>query len=309
MRFFHHPGFAPPIGSHKIRLGKPALVAAAIEKVLPRIEIVEPTPVTVEDLCRVHVSEYIEAVRTGEPLGVAESQKFPWSPELFDSVCLTNGAVLAASRQALEDGTSAALACGFHHAYASQGEGYCTFNGLVVALEALRATGKIKAAAVLDLDLHYGSGTAQLATSRPWLRALSIYGNDYWMNRSYRDVRARYHEDGPNHLSVPLVPIPGGDRDNLLEILEDRLPWSIEGHRPELVLYNAGADMLRDDPFSPLDLGVEDLLERDRIVFEFFKKEGIPIAWTLAGGCAPDIGKAIQVHLNTAMVCSSVFSP
>lgn len=308
MRFFHHPGFAAPIGRHLVPVGKLALVASAIRQVLPHIEIVEPEPIAIEDLCRVHRPEYVEAVRTGEPHALAESQRFPWSPALFESVRLTSGGVLAAARQALEDGVSAALANGFHHASSDHGEGYCTFNGLVVALEALRAAGKITTAAVLDLDLHYGNGTALLASSRPWMRALSIYGNDYWMNRSYRDVRARYHNDGPNHLSSPLLPTRGGDRDNMLEILEDRLPWFLVGNRPDVILYQAGVDLLRDDPFSPLDLGPEDLLERDRIVFDFAKREGIPIAWTLAGGCGPDLGKVVQAHLNTAMACSDVFN-
>ena len=308
MKFFHHPGFAAPIGRHMVPVGKPALVAAAVRKLLPHIEIVEPTPVGIADLLRVHRPEYVEAVRTGDPRSLAESQRFPWSTELFASVCLTNGGVLAAARQALEDGASAVLANGFHHASSDQGEGYCTFNGLVVALEALRAEKKITTAAVLDLDLHYGNGTAMLASTRPWLHALSIYGNNYWENRSYRDVRARYHVDGPNHLSVPLVPTLSGDRDNMLEILEDQLPWLVSKGRPELILYQAGVDLLREDPFSPLDLGPEDLLERDRIVFEFAKREGIPIAWTLAGGCAPDIGKVIEAHLNTAMACSDTFS-
>ena len=40
-------------------------------------------PVTDEDLLRVHTPEYIEAIRTGEPRALAQSQKFPWSPELF----------------------------------------------------------------------------------------------------------------------------------------------------------------------------------------------------------------------------------
>ena len=49
-------------------------------------------------------------------------------------------------------------------------------------------------AAILDLDLHYGNGTASLVTSRPWIRALSIYGNDYVDNIPYRDVSVRRHD-------------------------------------------------------------------------------------------------------------------
>src|SRR5262249_16007434 len=85
------------------------------------VVLAEPAPATQEDLRRVHTPEYIEAVRTGSPRALAESQKFPWSPALFPSVLLTNGACLAAARRARRDGVSAALASGFHHAHSDHG--------------------------------------------------------------------------------------------------------------------------------------------------------------------------------------------
>jgi acetoin utilization deacetylase AcuC-like enzyme len=307
MKIFHHPGFAAPLGEHIMPISKFALVADRIREVLPDVEIAEPWPVTESDLLRVHTREYIDAIRTGEPRELAESQKFPWSPQLFPSVCLTNGGVLAAARQALLDGSSAALASGFHHSCADHGEGFCTFNGLVVALEGLRAQGKIETAAVLDLDLHYGNGTASLAESRPWLRALSIYGNDYCRNVCFRDVRERHHEDGPNYFSVPLIPSGSSDRGVLMDALNQNLDWLLANGRPDILLYQAGADPLRDDPYSPLDLTREDLMERDRRVFEFAKVNGLPVAWVLAGGYSKDIRKVVDVHVNTALVWREVF--
>jgi acetoin utilization deacetylase AcuC-like enzyme len=307
MKLFYDPGFAAPIGAHIMPMAKFSLVAAAVAGRLPDVEISRPCPVSPDDLLRVHTPEYVEAIRTGSPRELAESQKFPWSAELYPSVTLTSGGVVAAAREALGAGVSGALASGFHHAFADHGEGFCTFNGLVVALENLRAGGLIRTGAVLDLDLHYGNGTASLAVERPWLRALSIYGNDYCSNEAFRDVRTKHHEDGPNHFSVPLVPTGGPDRDMLLSTVETHLGWLIEGGKPDLLLYQAGADPLRDDPYSPLDLSHDDLFERDRIVFDFARKHGIPIAWVLAGGYTRDITKVVEVHLNTAIACSGVF--
>jgi acetoin utilization deacetylase AcuC-like enzyme len=187
LKVFHDPAFEAPIGDHIMPIRKFRLVADALRED-PRIEIVAPLPVLEEDLFRVHAAEYIAAIRTGEPRALAESQKFPWSPSLYRSVCLTNGGVYAAALSALDHGASAALASGFHHSCEDHGEGFCTFNGLLVALEKLRADGLIRRAAVLDMDLHYGNGTASLVESRDWIFALSIYGNDYWKNASYRDV-------------------------------------------------------------------------------------------------------------------------
>ncbi|MFZ4775188.1 MAG: histone deacetylase [Terrimicrobiaceae bacterium] len=307
MKLFHDPGFAAPLGKHIMPISKFALVAEEIRRELPEILIESPAPVREADLRRVHTSQYIRAIQSGKPRELAESQKFPWSPQLFPSVLLTNGGLLAAARQALEDGSSGALASGFHHACADHGEGFCTFNGLIVALEALKEEELIRTGAVLDLDLHYGNGTASLAVSRPWMRTLSIYGNDYWENKPFRDVTRRHHEDGPNHFSVPLVPTGHSDRDMLFNNLETHLPWLLGPEKPDILLYQAGADPLKDDPYSPLNLTHEDLKERDRMVFSFARSHSVPIAWVLAGGYTPDTSKVVEAHLNTARVWRQIF--
>lgn len=308
MTLFHDPGFAAPIGKHIMPISKFALVAEGIRRGLPEVSIRAPEPVREGDLLRVHTAEYVEAIKSGHPRDLAESQKFPWSPELFGSVCLTGGGVLAAAGEALESGSSGALASGFHHAFADHGEGFCTFNGLVVALEALRAAGRIRQGAVLDMDLHYGNGTAALAATRPWMRCLSLYGNDYHANKPHRDVTTRHHEDGPNHASVPLVPTGRSDRAMMLDALSANLPWLTAAGLPDILLYQAGADPLQDDPYSPLRIDHDDLRERDRIVFAFAKSHGIPVAWVLAGGYTPDTSKVVEVHVNTARAWREIFA-
>ena len=301
---FYHPGFAAPLGEHIMPIAKFGLVAEEV-RVVEGVQLEEPDPVSIADLERVHTADYIDAVRTGEPRALAESQKFPWSPELYASVCLTNGGCLAAARRALREGASAALVSGFHHACADHGEGFCTFNGLVVAADALIAAGEAKRIGVLDLDLHYGNGTAQLAAARPHIFQVSVYGNDYWANTPYRNVTQRHHEDGANHRSFAL---PGGcDRATLLQTLERAVPLLAEA-QIDLLLLQAGADPYFEDPYSPLKLDHADLFARDRFVFEFTKRNGIPVAWVLAGGYTADIRKVVRVHLNTFLAYKEVYA-
>jgi acetoin utilization deacetylase AcuC-like enzyme len=302
---YHHPGFAAPLGDHVMPIRKFQLVADALAAD-PRFSIQAPTPITDTDLLRVHTPAYVEAIRTGTPRDRAESQKFPWSPALDASVRLTNGGVLAAATAALTTGISGALASGFHHAHADHGEGFCTFNGLIIAIDTLLAAGKIRTAAILDLDLHYGNGTATLAESRPHVFALSIYGNDYWNNVPHADVTTLRHPTGPHHESAIL---PNDcDGPTMLAILEANLPRLFTNGKPDLLLYQAGADPLRDDPYSPLDLGPADLAARDHRVFKFARDHAIPIAWVLAGGYTPDVGKVVQVHVNTAHETAEIFA-
>ena len=301
---YHHPGFAAPIGDHVMPMRKFQLVA---DKLVGRagVTVEAPAPIAVEDLLRVHTKAYVEAVRTGEPRALAESQKFPWSPALWPSVLLTNGGALAAAQRALDDGVAAALASGFHHSHGDHGEGFCTFNGLVVAAEALRAAGRVARVAIFDLDLHYGNGTASLCTTRPWLVNCSIYGNDYFQNKPYRDVENPRHTDGPNHVSFALP--NGSGRAVLFDALERGAAAILERGRPDLVLYQAGADPYKEDPYSPLDLDHDDLRERDRFVFEWARRHALPVAWVLAGGYTPDVSKVVDVHLGTFDAAQSVW--
>src|SRR5207248_4381388 len=122
----------------------------------------------------------------------------------------------------------------------------------------------------------------------------------------YLDVTVRRHQDGPNHFSMALP--AGCDGKGLNRILDESLPALMRSGAPDLLLYQAAADPLQEDPYSPLALSHADLLERDRRVFEFARSHGLPIAWVLAGGYTRDIRKVVEVHLNTFRAAKMVFS-
>jgi acetoin utilization deacetylase AcuC-like enzyme len=303
---FYHPGYFAPIGdAHRMPIRKFGLVADILRKD-PLAEFHQPEAIEKADLLRVHTPEYVQAIETGEPRELAEKQKFPWSPNLYPAVRLTNGGLYAAARKALETGVACALVSGFHHSCADHGEGFCTFNGLAIAIDRLHEEGLIQHGAVLDLDLHYGNGTASLAPDRPHMTVLSIYGNDYWGNLPHKDVETVRHHDGENHFSA-ILPNDTG-REQMLAILKENLPRLLSHGKPDLLIYQAGADPYKEDPYSPLDLDHAALLERDRTVFEFCKTHAIPVAWVLAGGYTEDTSKVVQVHVNTFQACKEVYA-
>jgi len=226
---------------------------------------------------------------------------------LAEAVRFTNGGCVAALHAALEDGSAGNLASGFHHAHADHGEGFCTFNGLVVAFEHAKHARRILRGLIVDLDLHYGNGTAALLATRPHWFALSMYGNWYKDNKAHREVDRERAPDTANSWSVPIPNGTGGE--GYLTLLGEHLPGAIERAKPDVILYQAGADPYREDPYSPLDMGVSDLQARDKAVFDAAKRAGIPIAWVLAGGYTKDVSKVVSVHLNTARSAVEVFGP
>jgi acetoin utilization deacetylase AcuC-like enzyme len=94
---------------------------------------------------------------------------------------------------------------------------------------------------------------------------------------------------------VPLT----GDFAPYRQALDDAFDM-VESFRPDLLLYQAGADPHRNDPLGSLGMTTEQLLERDRVVFEFCRRKGLPVLFVLAGGYQEPIAeKLLPLHLNT----------
>jgi acetoin utilization deacetylase AcuC-like enzyme len=305
MKAFYSDKFAVDIGEHIMPMQKFGHVRRQLLSLGLSIDLCEPEPLNLEQLQRVHTQAYIDAIRTGHPQELAQSQKFPWSEALFDSVCSTGGACLSACVAALGEGVAAALCSGFHHAHSDHGQGFCTFNSLVVALEELKELGKIRRALILDLDLHYGNGTVSLLAHRPHLFNMSIYGAWYENNQSTTDVESSSAKDTANCRSIALPNGMSGEDflPPLARWIEEAVRWA----QPDLILYQAGADPFCEDPYSPLQFTAADLFHRDRIVFETAREHGIPIAWVLAGGYTEDIAKVVGIHTGTFRAAHEVF--
>lgn len=73
----------------------------------------------------------------------------------------------------------------------------------------------------------------------------------------------------------------------------------------EIILYQAGMDMFKDDPKGGL-LTVDELRMRDRIVFEWAKSNNIPLVWCLAGGYT-ELNFLVSLHNMTMEECLKVF--
>jgi acetoin utilization deacetylase AcuC-like enzyme len=236
---------------------------------IPKITLVEPIPLTKDQMALAHDPVYIQAVETGIPRALAQSQGFIWDGNLWPTVLASNGGVVAAALAALEQGVAGSLSSGLHHARREHGAGFCTFNGLVIAaIEALAAG--VRSVLILDLDAHCGGGTCSLIDDDPriWQVDVSVSAFDSYPSSDH--VWLELVECSEDYL--PTV-------HQILEELERRTP------RFDLCLYNAGMD-----PFEGCSVGGKrgirrDILaSREELVFRWCKERDLPIAFVLAGG-------------------------
>jgi histone deacetylase 11 len=65
------------------------------------------------------------------------------------------------------------------------------------------------------------------------------------------------------------------------------------GGGPPLGIYNAGSDVVREDPLGDLALSPADVLQRDLFVIEEFRRRSMPAAMVTSGGYTPESWRLI----------------
>jgi acetoin utilization deacetylase AcuC-like enzyme len=277
MKCSYHSGYqvALPAG-HPFPISKYPLLAQQLtaEGVLGAADILEPEAVDIGSLELVHTREYLDRLQSCG-LSTAEQRRLglPWSDALWRRSRLASGGTLLAARVALKDGLAGNLAGGTHHAFADHGEGFCVLNDVAVAICKLRAEGTIERAAVIDLDVHQGNGTAATFEMVEEVFTFSMHGE-----RNYPLEKMRSNLD---------VPLQDGVGDaEYLETLQRHLPSVLQRSEPDIAFYLAGVDVAAGDRYGKLALTEEGIRRRDRMVIEALRSRDVPLAIVLAGGYA-----------------------
>ncbi|MBI2362778.1 MAG: histone deacetylase, partial [Elusimicrobia bacterium] len=255
MRAWFSPAYTVDQGSEAFPTRKFALTAEALVKdgLLRREELAAPELPSAEELLRAHTPGWAAKAVSGGLTPEEEALlELRWSPALSLAHRLCVRGTLEACRDALREGVGLHVGGGGHHAFADHGEGYCLLNDLASAVLELQAAGKVSRAAVVDLDVHQGNGTAAILAGRPGLFTLSMHQAD-----GYPAVRQASTRD---------VALPAGTGDaKYLRILEEELAAFL-ARRPELVVYQAGVDVWEGDLRGGLALSEAGVLERDKTV-------------------------------------------
>ena len=254
-----------------------------------------PTAASEQQLCLAHSPDYVGRVLRGE-LTQAEQKRigFPWTEGMVERSRRSSGATLAAARQALNEGISANLAGGTHHAMWDAGEGYCVFNDAAVTIRTLIGEGRIQRACVIDCDVHQGNGTAQILRQDEGVFTFSIHCAKNFPARKF-----------PSHLDIDLE--EGTSDGDYLESLRRGLDCVLQQPEFDLAIYLAGADPFEGDRLGKLRVSKEGLIERDRMVLHRLHRLGVPVAIAMAGGYAPNVEDIVDIHAATIRVASQLY--
>jgi acetoin utilization deacetylase AcuC-like enzyme len=266
-----------------------AIVASLQRDPIVGVELVAPTPATADELVLVHDRSYVDAVFAGEPWGLASSHGIPggWDDEFPHAVAASSGGVRDAALAALlSGGVTGSLSSGLHHARRDSGNGYCTFNGLVLAALAARDAGAQRVL-ILDLDAHCGGGTAALIAGLDGVEQVDVSVIHYDTFSPRHDARLAFAR------AEVYLPTVRAELDDI-----------IDPERVDLVLYNAGMDP-HEDAGGVWGIDAAMLAQRETMVFDWLQDHRLPCAFVLAGGYTTGCEMADLVALHRLTIAAA----
>jgi len=260
----------------------------------PNVELCLSSPASDEQLLRVHTEEYLCRVVQGE-LSEREMRRigFPWSPQLVLRSRYSVGGTIDTCQAALEDGLSANLAGGTHHAYPDHGEGYCVFNDVAAAARAVQAEGRARRIVILDCDVHQGNGTAAIFAGDPSVFTFSVHGAKNF---------PFHKEQGDLDIALP----DASDDQVFLDAVRAGVTQAVEQARADLAIYIAGADPFEEDRLGRLAMTKPGLEQRDRWVLEHCWQKGLPVAIVMGGGYAHQVEDVVDIHFRTIRIAAEM---
>jgi histone deacetylase 11 len=249
-------------------------------------DFLKPFELSQEQLQLVHTPAYLQSLKDSGVLArifeVAAASFVPsflldW--RVLHPMRLASGGTSIACRLALQSGLAINIGGGYHHADSNQGGGFCVYSDVPIALTMLREEGKIKRALIIDTDAHQGHGFANVLRETGWGHVVDFFDESIY--------------PFPKVLEDMSIPLRAGTKgDAYFAALERAVPQAITKFQPDLIVYNAGSDVLASDPLSTLLITPQELCERDLFVVSQARKRGIPLAMVLAGGYSVESASA-----------------
>ncbi|VAW68849.1 histone deacetylase family protein [hydrothermal vent metagenome] len=249
--------------------------------------IVPGRPVPDESLLKLHTGEYLTSLKSSEVISrVIEIYPAKYIPRILLDYLLINplkraceGSIIAAEMALKENAVAMNIGGGYHHAFSDHGEGFCFFADAALSILHSRDKGLLKkddTVLMIDLDAHRGNGFESVVLDDPSIKIFDMYGF-----QSYPGM----HKGQPDNFPY-MIPLKSAMKDNqYLEILENELiKFLDENGNAKLVIYNAGNDILDEDPLGSLNVSYEGVVKRDKFVIHELSKRGIPLVVMTSGG-------------------------
>ena len=282
-RHVAHVSPGHPERPDRVEAIRTALGSNPVFGALPRLEI---APIGDEELLRVHSQEHLDRVAAMCAAGGGHFDPDTYATALSDQCARVSAAGTVAALEAVaageHDATFAVLRPPGHHATADRAMGFCLYNNVAVAIEAVRARHGVGRVAIVDIDVHHGNGSEATYWNDPGVLYTSLHQHPFYPGTGPASDRG-----GPEAAGLTLnVPLPAGSGAAAwLAAFDETVMPALSAYEPELIVVSCGFDAHRDDPLAELLLDTATYGQvAERLVSLEALASAPHTAWVLEGG-------------------------
>ncbi|KAL0370222.1 UNVERIFIED_CONTAM: Histone deacetylase 8 [Sesamum angustifolium] len=274
------PGFLDVLENHPENSDRVKNMVSILKRgpIAPFVSWHQGRRALIAELLSFHTQEYldelVEADKKGQGKIICPGTFL--NPGSWDAALLAAGTTLSAMKHILDGHgkiTYALVRPPGHHAQPTQADGYCFLNNAGLAVQLALNSGLNKVV-VIDIDVHYGNGTAEGFYRSNRVLTISLHMNHGSWGPSHLQngtVDELGEDEGFGYnLNIPL-PNGSGDRGYAHAMTELVVP-AVEEFGPELLVLVVGQDSSAFDPNGRQCLTMEGYRKIGQIVREMADK-------------------------------------
>ncbi|MFI5314223.1 MAG: histone deacetylase [Myxococcota bacterium] len=243
-----------PSRPHPERPERLAAIDRALDPIAERTRALAPREASEDELLLAHGREYLAALAGVEGRSGQLDPDTYTSPRSLEVARLAAGSLVdAALAVAAGDAKSAfaALRPPGHHAERLAPMGFCVFNNVAIAAQALRARAGVERIAIVDWDVHHGNGTQHLFEAERDVLFASLHQFPFYPGTGALDEQGSARGLG----ATVNFPMPAGCGDaEYGQVFDELLVPMLLAWRPEMLLVSAGFDAHARDPLGGMNV-------------------------------------------------------
>lgn len=243
--------------------------------------IIQPLEAQEGDLLMVHPKTYLDSFRLSSKVLGIDLSSLVLLPDcvilnkILRSFRFQTGGTVLAAQLALKRGWAINLGGGLHHCCATKGGGFCPYADMTLAVRFLFENAQsVKRVMVIDLSAHQGNGLGRDFLNDDRVYILDVYNRDVYPHDGFAKRGIRRKVELRSKVE---------DEEYMLQFRR-ALDEALAQFEPDLVLYNAGSDVLFGDHTGGMFISPEGIIERDQLVFVKIRSRGIPLVMLMGGG-------------------------
>nr|KAF6378923.1 hypothetical protein mMyoMyo1_009797 [Myotis myotis] len=231
------------------------------EKLLSDGMLVEAREASEEDLLVVHTRRYLNELKWS--FAVATITEIP--PVIFlpnflvqrkvlKPLRIQTGGTIMAGKLAVERGWAINVGGGFHHCSSDRGGGFCAYADITLAIK--------------------GNGHERDFMGDQRVYIMDVYNRHIYPGDRFakQAIRRKVELEW------------GTEDDEYLDKVERNLKRALQEHPPDVMVYNAGTDILEGDRLGGLSISPQGIVKRDELVFRVARRCQVPILMVTSGG-------------------------